>query len=151
MRKALLLGVVGLIAAAVAVGAVLAQGPGPTVTTFVRANYPEPYWAEGDGIKLGTKGPTDHVVQTQTFAPGASSGWHHHPGVLVVSIASGTLTRYHDNCEPELIGPGQGFVEFGSSPVMVRNETEEDVVLYVTYIVPEGSPLRFEDEDPCGV
>src|SRR5260221_8275762 len=34
------------------------------------------------------------VVYTATFAPGSTSGWHRHPGAVIVVVKSGTLTTY---------------------------------------------------------
>jgi len=36
----------------------------------------------------------DSVVQQITFAPGGQSGWHTHPGPVIVLVKSGTFTLY---------------------------------------------------------
>jgi hypothetical protein len=95
------------------------------------------------------------VTQTVKFAPGASSGWHSHPGFLVSSVVSGTLTRYATDCSSQTFGPGQSFYETGSSTFIVKNETNADAVDTVTFIVPGGTPssgLRLDKPQPttCG-
>jgi hypothetical protein len=91
------------------------------------------------------------VSQTVKFAPGAYSGWHSHPGFLVSTVVSGTLTRYATNCSAETFGPGQSFYETGASTFIVKNETNVDAVDTVTFVVPGGTPttgLRLDKPQP---
>jgi quercetin dioxygenase-like cupin family protein len=141
-RAALMLAVV--IALAV-VGTAMATMPsGITVTTFVRAtlgaNKPDGgVKASGEHVRLHTEGATDVVMQTITSPPGGSSGWHRHPGVVLVAVQSGTVTLYNHHCRTTQYGPGQGFVEFGNDAVLVRNNTTSNAVLYVTLIAPKNA------------
>ncbi|WP_147651192.1 hypothetical protein [Vulcaniibacterium gelatinicum] len=41
--------------------------------------------------KLRTQGGTDIYVQNVCLNPGFSSGWHLHPGFLVLTVAEGTV------------------------------------------------------------
>src|SRR5215207_8278585 len=45
-------------------------------------------------VKVHVKGPTDSVFAEVTIEPGGDTGWHSHPGPLLVAVRSGTLTRY---------------------------------------------------------
>jgi quercetin dioxygenase-like cupin family protein len=95
------------------------------------------------------------VTQTVKFAPGAYSGWHSHPGFLVSSVISGTLTRYATDCSAQTFGPGQSFYETGASTFIVKNETNAEAVDTVTFVVPGGTPstgLRLDKTQPttCG-
>ena len=117
--------------------------PGIAVTTFVRAPPREraEWWrqASADHIRLHTKGATDVAIQTITSPPGGSSGWHSHPGVVLVAVQSGTVTLYDQECHATQYGPGQAFVEVGDDPSLVRNNTTSNAVLYVTLIVPSSA------------
>jgi hypothetical protein len=50
---------------------------GVTSTTFRRISL-GPYHQTSAGLKLFAKGPTDTIT---TITPGASIGWHSHPGL----------------------------------------------------------------------
>ena len=152
-RTALMLAVATALAL---VGTALATTPsGISVTTFVRATLGanKPHGGikaySGDGVKLHTNGATDVAVQTITSPPGGSSGWHSHPGVVLVAVQSGTVTLYDADCHTTQYGPGQAFVEVGDNAVLVRNNTTSNAVLYVTLIVPKSaSSLRIDKPQP---
>ena len=80
LRKKSSLMIVGAVAvgasAAVALGS---AGIGFTPTTLVTGSLPTKVDANGDQVRLRTKGPTDVRVQQIVFAKGGTSGWHHHP------------------------------------------------------------------------
>jgi len=156
-RKFIALAVTILIAAAVITTALATPAVGTIATLFARGTFVEPVFVSSDGIVLITDKTTDHAVQTITFPPGSSSGWHTHPGVVLVTVKSGTLTRYHSDCSPEALSAGDSFWEttgFGgllggaSGAGLVRNEGTEPVVVYVSYILPTGAPLRLDAPNP---
>ena len=54
-------------------------------------------YSPDNNVILHVKGPSD-VLQTQLiFQPGGATGWHTHPGPVVVVIKSGALTEIHSN------------------------------------------------------
>jgi quercetin dioxygenase-like cupin family protein len=139
------------------VGTALATMPsGIVVTTFVRATLDanKPHGGvnaySGDQVKLHTTGATDVAVQTITSPPGGSSGWHSHPGVVLVAVQSGTVTLYDAHCHTTQYGVGQSFVEVGDHALLVRNNTTSKAVLYVTLIVPKSATsLRIDKPQPA--
>jgi quercetin dioxygenase-like cupin family protein len=152
-RTALMLAVVTALAV---VGTALATPGSVAVTTFVRATLDanKPHDGvkaySGDQVKLHTKGATDVAVQMITSPPGGSSGWHSHPGVVLVAVQSGTVTLYDAHCHTTQYGPGQAFVEVGDHALLVRNNTTSPAVLYVTLIVPKSAPsLRIDKPQPA--
>lgn len=150
MRKPLLISAVAGIATAVAVTAALATPALGTLTAtlFARGTLTSPVRANADGVVLRTGNHTDHAVQTITFGPNSSSGWHRHPGVVLVTVKSGTAVHYDSNCNPETIAAGQTFWESGAHATLLRNETSHDMVVYVSYILPTGAPLRIDMPNP---
>ena len=152
-RTALMLAVVTALAV---VGTALATPGSVAVTTFVRATIDgnKPHDGvkaySGDDVKLQTKGATDVAMQTITSPPGGSSGWHSHPGVVLVAVQSGTVTLYDADCHTKQYGPGQAFVEIGDDAMLVRNNTTSNAVLYVTLIVPKSATLlRIDKPQPA--
>ncbi|KAB8161930.1 cupin domain-containing protein [Streptomyces sp. 3MP-14] len=103
-----------------------------------------------DGLRIEAEGPTDVVQRIITIPPGGETGWHYHHGPLLGVIESGTLTRTLDGCAVEVSGPGDALVEpHGADHVHNgRNLGSEPVVLYATYVVPQGAPLSVPAENP---
>ena len=88
------------------------------------------------------------------LAPGGSTGWHSHPGPVVVLIKSGALTFY-DNEDPSCTGrtyvAGQAFIDSGQGHVHIaRNEsTSQNLELWATYFdVPPGGAFRIDVSNP---
>jgi quercetin dioxygenase-like cupin family protein len=106
--------------------------------------------AENDGIKVESgSGSADIVSVKVVIKPGGSTGWHHHPGVTLVSVASGTATEYHEDCHKTVLKAGDGFFEGTDEPHVVRNEGNVDAVLYPTFLIPtETSPEKLTIADP---
>lgn len=140
--------VASLVAVVGATVALATPAIGTLATLFARGALESPVRASADGVMLFTDSTTDHAVQEIVFSPGASSGWHRHPGVVLVTIKSGTLVRYHSRCNGETLTAGQSFWESGPHAALVRNETTSHTVVYVTYIVPTGAPLRIDMPNP---
>ncbi|MEA2643586.1 MAG: hypothetical protein QOG08_612 [Chloroflexota bacterium] len=144
------LGAITVIAAA---GATIAlANPGTLSTTTIlghRATLADSVQVNQDRVKFQTKDATDVLVQTITFQPGGSSGWHFHPGVVIVVVESGQVTTHNENCETATYGPQQSFVESGTLPFMVSNEGTTPAVVYATIVVPTGSLFRIESSPPA--
>jgi quercetin dioxygenase-like cupin family protein len=103
-----------------------------------------------DRIKLQTKEPVDVASFSVTYDPGGYSGWHTHPGVLVVVVQSGSVTRQVGCDPPRTYNAGDAFVESDEQPTgQVSNaSTTTPAVLQVTQIVPQGSARRVEAQPP---
>jgi quercetin dioxygenase-like cupin family protein len=102
-----------------------------------------------DRIKFQTKDPTDVATFMVTYDPDGFSGWHTHPGILLVTVQSGSVVRTV-GCSSTTYGPGETFVESDEQAVgAVRNPSHTtDAVLWVTQVVPKGSPRRANADAP---
>lgn len=100
-----------------------------------------------DRVKFQTKGPTDVRVQKLVVGAGGTSGWHHHPGIVIVVVESGDLTITHADCTSNTYGPGKAagdvFVEGGDEPGQASSVT--GATLYVTYVAPDGAGFRIDE------
>ena len=142
LRAALLLTALALVA--------LAAGP-PLVGAVLPAlgTLEEPVKVDNDGIKLKTKDATDVHVREAVFGPGEFVDWHDHPGFALIVVQSGEMTFLDPDCKAHVIGPGEAFVESGG-PTYAVNEGTEEVLFYVTFVVPKGSPVTVPtDPPPC--
>ena len=136
-------------AAAVAAIALASQGTSTSKTLAPRSTFSNSVQVNDDRIKFQTKDPTDFVVSEVTFLPHAYSGWHHHPGVILVLVKSGRVTTHDENCQTKTYGAGEAFVESGTAPFMVSNESDTETAIDVaTQVAPAGSPFRVDDQPP---
>jgi quercetin dioxygenase-like cupin family protein len=142
-----------VVAGAAAATTVALANPGNSVTTILghRATLTDSVEVNQDRIKFQTKDPVDLITQKVTFGPHATSGWHYHPGVVLVVVESGQVTTHDANCNTKTYGAGQAFVESGTDPFMVSNEDDTVPAVDVATIAsPAGGPFRIEtDPPPC--
>jgi quercetin dioxygenase-like cupin family protein len=148
--RATALALAGILAS---VGVVVATpGAGAVGTTFARGTLEAGLKIHTPALKISTRQDVDVVAQTITIAPGGHTGWHTHPGPVFVVIQAGTLTYYDADdpaCSPSDYAAGDSFVdEGGHHSHIARNEGSTDVVLYATYLLPVGAPLRTDADDP---
>src|SRR5438067_1092207 len=101
---------------------------GVTPTILARGTFPS-FKVRSDplgpiaGFRARSKRPIDIVVRRHDYAPGATTGWHQHPGPIFITVTQGQLTYYERNdptCTPHLVSAGQGFVDTGHGHI-VRN------------------------------
>jgi ABC-type glycerol-3-phosphate transport system substrate-binding protein len=125
-----------------------------TTTTLVTANLTDNAQMNSDRVKFQTKDPTDVRVQKVVIAPGGASGWHHHPGVVIVAVASGSVNVWGSDCSQTTYGPGlpngSVFTESGDEPGQVTSTG--GATTYATLIAPHADPPVFRIEDnppPC--
>ena len=89
--------------------------------------------------ELKSRDNTDIAVAQVDIQPGGFSGWHYHPGPVLVVVKSGTITFYSADerkCAPRVHGPGTSFIEQGGIVGIARNEGAEAVVAGVTFFAP---------------
>lgn len=105
-----------------------------------------------DGMKVESKNAAGFTVAHLTFAPGGSTGWHVHPGPVLVIVTTGAVTKYSaDDCTAQTYIAGQAFVEHGPTDEnMVRNNGSVPAETIVTFITPPGAPIRDDAPPPPG-
>ena len=148
-RVLAVIGVAFLAAVIVTTIAIASPGTSTSLILAPRSTLSNSVDVNQNRIKFQTKDPTDLVTQQVTFAPGAYSGWHHHPGVILVLVKSGTVTVWDENCQKTAYSAGHSFIEGGTAPMMVSNEGSETAVDVATQVAPAGSPFRIEDDPPA--
>jgi hypothetical protein len=144
--------VVLLGAAVIPPAALGSPGSGVTAPVLVTANLDHRVAIAGDGVRLQTRKPTDVRVQQFVFAAGGYTGWHHHPGLVVIAVESGALTFWDAKCRATTYGPGLPngavFTESGDRAGQVTSTGGG--TSYVTYLAPSADPpvFRIEDDPP---
>jgi quercetin dioxygenase-like cupin family protein len=143
--------VLALVAAAVSAAAALATPPSPAPTLTAetaRGSFAEELkvnteLANGARVKIKTEGAVELVTQRIVAQPGATFGWHHHPGENVNVVVQGTLTLYHDeDCTTGVAyAAGSAFPTHPDQVHLARNLSEtETLVLFATYFAPKTTP-----------
>ena len=147
LRKKWVAATVGV--AVVGTFAAVALGSGLVFTSkaLVTANLDNKVQLNSDRIKFQTKDPTVVRVAAVSFSAGDTSGWHHHPGFVIVSVNTGSVTVWKSDCSQTTYGAGSAFVETGDDPGQVTSAL--GATTYVTYVVPNVTPLVFRIEDPA--
>ncbi len=146
----LLLVVTGVVSAA----ALATPGSGVVAELVARGSVdPADKMALLHAVSRHRSGPWTIVDQNITIQPGGHTGWHTHPGPVLVVVKSGSLTLYGgtspSTCPSETFTAGQAFVDPGGGFVHIaRNEGTEPTQLSVTYIVPGAADAPFRIDAP---
>jgi hypothetical protein len=53
-------------------------------------------------VRLKTDGPSTIATQVAAYGVGGVNGWHAHAGMVLVTITSGTIQWFNENCEPTI-------------------------------------------------
>jgi quercetin dioxygenase-like cupin family protein len=140
---------------AVPTGAMETMGVGFTSAVIARGNLGKFHMqskAAGYDVELKSHDNTDIAVANIGITVGGSSGWHSHPGPVLVVVKSGTITFYraeNPNCAPDVYGPGTSFTEQGGLVANATNKsTTEEVVAVATFFAPPGGVLRIDAPKP---
>lgn len=138
--------------------AVLTPPTGVTGTVFTRGNF-----VNSTDIKFKVKDEKEEVIsinnaretvmQQINIAAGGNTGWHSHPGPVVVVVKSGQLSFYDGDdptCTVRTYTAGQAFIDSGQGHVHIaRNEGATNLELYATYFdVPPGGAFRIDAPAP---
>ncbi len=132
---------------------------GGTSTLLGRATFGDP---DGNNLKvkrsdkdwqfeISGKPAFDLAVQHIVFQPGGQSGWHTHPGPVLIQVLTGTVTFYEGDdptCTPIVKTAGESYLDLGEHPHIARNESNAVAENLVTYFAPPGATLRIDADAP---
>lgn len=98
-----------------------------------------------DRVKFQTKDPTDVATYSVTYEGGGFSGWHTHPGFILVTVQSGSVVRMV-GCSSRTYVAGQSFIESDEEPVgaIANASAVDEAVLLATQVTPRGSSRRLD-------
>lgn len=148
------------VAMAIVVTALLAQGAGATPPSGVTP-YPIASGALEDPIRVKFKdeGGFGRGIEVETITvvkfvvePGGAFGWHRHGGPVWAVVSEGALTLYDADdaaCLGRTVTAGTAFLDPGVDHVHnARNLGDTPVVVYATFMLPEGGATRIDEPDP---
>jgi quercetin dioxygenase-like cupin family protein len=112
-------------------------------------------YADGGGTTVAQLRDASTVVMAEvTWEPGGTSGWHTHPGPVIVNIVEGALELTNaSDCVTRTYTAGQAFVDQGQGNVHVAvnpSATEQTRVVATFFGVPAGgAPTEFAPPASC--
>ena len=104
-----------------------------------------------NNVTLHMKGATDVLQTDLIFQPGGTTGWHIHPGPVVVVIKTGALTEIHSNGCMTVHPAGSAFFENPNEVHNVVNQTGVVTEVYATFLSPTGTQPLIPVSDPGNV
>jgi quercetin dioxygenase-like cupin family protein len=119
----------------------------PIVTPLAAALLPGP-------IDIDRHRPSNVVTVRIDFKPGDTTGWHSHPGPVLVQVVSGAVTLQHADhgrCLSDVIGAGHGFFETPGAVHDAENRGSSPAILYATFVLPRnaGPEVPAPTPAPC--
>jgi quercetin dioxygenase-like cupin family protein len=98
---------------------------------------------------VATDGASNIVQQDVKFSPGGTTGWHKHPGIVILTLAadSGPVDWYDSRCGKTVYSAGDSWTE-GTRLHDVVNHGTIDAHFFVTYIVAKGVNKRTDEPAP---
>jgi quercetin dioxygenase-like cupin family protein len=128
---------------------ILARSLFDPIQVKARTQTPELWKAQ-----LKTHGQSDVYVVDNKFSPGASSGWHSHPGPSLILVVTGTVTNYpgdDPSCPPHTYNAGDGFIDPGGGHVhLLRNESSAAAETIAVQLLPKDAARRIPANAPSG-
>jgi quercetin dioxygenase-like cupin family protein len=100
--------------------------------------------------RLTTDGPSTVTIQDGAYAPGGQNGWHSHPGLVIVTLISGSIEWFNGNCESKIYKAGDSWTE-GSQIHAFRVLGTTAIHLSAVFIIAKDEGLRIDHPAPaCG-
>ena len=121
----------------------------PIVTPLAAALVPGPI-----DIDRRHPHPSNVVSVRIDFRAGDTTGWHSHPGPVLVQVVSGAVTlrhAAHGRCLSEVVRAGHGFFEAPGAVHVAENPRPAPAVLYATFVLPPkaGPEVSAPIPAPC--
>jgi quercetin dioxygenase-like cupin family protein len=98
--------------------------------------------------RLTTDGPSTVTIQDGAYAPGGQNGWHSHPGLVIVTLISGSVQWFNANCELKVYNAGDSWTE-GSQVHAFRVLGPAAVHLSAVFIIAKDQGYRIDKPAPA--
>jgi quercetin dioxygenase-like cupin family protein len=119
----------------------------PIVTPLAAALVPGP-------INIDRRHPSNVESVRIDFRAGDTTGWHSHPGPVLVQVVAGAITlrhAAHGRCLSQVVRAGHGFFEAPGAVHVAENPRPAPAILYATFILPPkaGPEVSAPIPAPC--
>jgi len=99
-------------------------------------------------VELQTEGPATISTQHNAFAAGGHNGWHSHPGMVAVTIISGAIQWFDEDCQETDYKAGDSWTE-GSKLHYFRVVGTTGLTATAFFITAQGVPVRTDEAAPA--
>jgi quercetin dioxygenase-like cupin family protein len=114
-------------------------------TVLAKGTLAGPAEMDALGVHFSTEGSADVLVQQIDFGPGGHSGWHSHPGLIIVTVVTGAVIVRVDCWPAQLFSVGQSFIEPPLTPGIVANASSTvPARTFASLLVPAGRSPRID-------
>lgn len=91
--------------------------------------------------------PAEVLISRTVDPDGLDSGWHTHPGPVIVQVEEGYFKFYQGSCAPKIVGPGETYIEVPNMPI--RAVSKDAITWTTTLVIPDSAAPRTNVGDPC--
>jgi quercetin dioxygenase-like cupin family protein len=99
-------------------------------------------------VELESEGPSTVSTQDAAYGVGGVNGWHSHPGMVAVTLVSGSIQWFDENCVETDYTAGQSWTE-GSKLHYFRVVGTAGIHLTAFFITAQGAALRSDESAPA--
>ena len=96
---------------------------------------------------LKTEGPSSILIQDASYSAGGYNGWHSHPGLVAVTLITGTIQWYDEDCKMTTYKAGDSWTE-GSQVHYFRVTGTSTIHLMAVFVIAKGSTPRIDQPAP---
>jgi hypothetical protein len=94
-------------------------------------------------FSLRAKDGLEVIVRSFAYAVDAQTGWHQHPGPVLIQVLEGTMTFYEADdpeCRPIVVTAGHGYIDTGHGHIG-RNESGAPARDLTVFFAPPGTEV----------
>jgi quercetin dioxygenase-like cupin family protein len=99
-------------------------------------------------VTLTSEGPSTISTQDAAYSAGGHNGWHSHPGLVAVTLVSGSIQWFNAHCEETTYNAGDSWTE-GSQLHYFRVLGASSIHLTAFFITAQGAALRTDEPAPA--
>jgi hypothetical protein len=97
----------------------------------------------------GTRSPSVFLFQDLTLLPNDNTAWHFHPGIVLITVAEGSVDWYDAKCIKHVHSAGDFFME-SDQLHYVRNSGPAQTRMIITYVIEKGVTSKiYAPAPPC--
>lgn len=108
---------------------------------------------EGEEESVVVRDASNVVVARVTVEPGGTSGWHTHPGPVIVSVVEGDVDiTFSGDCVARSYTAGEAFVDTGGHAEIATNPSEsERAMVYAIFlgVADDQPPTTWVEPQDC--
>ena len=97
---------------------------------------------------LRTEGPSTITIQDAAYSTGGQNGWHSHPGIVIVTVITGSIQWYDENCRTTTYKAGDSWAE-GSQLHAFKVLGTTGAHVSAVFITAQGQAVRTDRPAPA--